>query len=253
MKKLLPLLLSVIVVISIFAGVALSSNATDANPVYYLSGDYTYVIVGSTDAKIVGYSGADTEVVIPEALDEYAVTSIDDFAFSQNLALKCVTIPSTVVSVSEYAFLETELDCITFLNIECEIFDSEYTVSSSAVIRGYDNSTAQLYAEKYERAFESLGDIPVTPTEVETETPTELIPTENATEVPTEKPFDLGDVDGDGDVSVIDATAIQLHVASIQLIPDDMLPYGDADKDGDVSVLDATQIQLFVAQIIETL
>ena len=280
MKKILPILLSVVVVISIFAGVALNSYATDADPVLYVSGDYTYTILGSTDAKIVGYSGDDAEIVIPTSLDDYKVTFIDDFAFMQNTALKNVSIPQTVVSVGEYAFLETSLDYITFLNAECEIFDSEYTIGSVAVIRGYDNSTAQLYAEKYDRIFESLGEVPENPTEAPTVAPTEeptedpteeptedptedpteepteeptKEPTEEPTEEPTQKPFILGDVDGDGEVSVMDATAIQLHIASLQTIPEDKLPAADADRDGDVSVLDATQIQLLVARLIDSL
>ncbi len=57
----------------------------------------------------------------------------------------------------------------------------------------------------------------------------------------------FGDVDGDGEVSIIDATAIQLHVAQLQLISDDLAMYGDVDDDGDISVMDATEIQLFIA------
>lgn len=57
----------------------------------------------------------------------------------------------------------------------------------------------------------------------------------------------LGDVDGDSDVSILDATAIQLHVAQLQPISDDLAMYGDTDNDGDISVMDATAIQLFIA------
>ena len=57
----------------------------------------------------------------------------------------------------------------------------------------------------------------------------------------------FGDVDGDGDISIIDATAIQLHVAQLQPISDDLAIYGDTDNDGDISVMDATAIQLFIA------
>ncbi|MBQ8057288.1 MAG: dockerin type I repeat-containing protein, partial [Ruminococcus sp.] len=57
----------------------------------------------------------------------------------------------------------------------------------------------------------------------------------------------LGDVDGDSDVSILDATAIQLHVAQIQTLPAEQTQYGDTDGDGEMSVLDATEIQLFIA------
>lgn len=60
----------------------------------------------------------------------------------------------------------------------------------------------------------------------------------------------LGDVDGDGDVSVIDATTIQRHVAQLTLISENRLECADADKDTVVSVMDATMIQRLVAQLI---
>ena len=246
MKKILPILLSMVVVISIFATMALGTNATDVDPIYYVSGDYTYTVLGTTDANIAGYSGSDTQLIIPETLDKYKVTSIDDFAFMQNMTLTSVTVPQSVVKVGEYAFLETALTSITFLNAECEIFDSEYTIVQTATIYGYDNSTAKAYAEKYGRVFEVLTEQPTETTDVTQEVPTE-------TEAVTEPQSVLGDVDGDGEVSVMDATQIQLHLASIQLIPEENLPAGDTDRDSELSVLDATQIQLFLAQLIETL
>lgn len=259
MKKVLPILLSIVVIISIFATVIFSSGATEESPVLYVSGDYSYTVLGSTDAVIAGYGGADAEITIPETLDKYKVTAIDDLALS-NTTLTSVTLPSTIARVSEYAFLESPLTAVTFLNAECEIFDSEYTIPQSTVIRGYDNSTAQEYATKYERVFESLGDVPVIPTQAlpteivtpsETQTATEVVPTEAT--APTQPQFILGDVDGDGDVSIIDATAVQLHVASIIFIEEDKIPAGDADRDNAISIMDATQIQLFVAQIIDSL
>lgn len=59
----------------------------------------------------------------------------------------------------------------------------------------------------------------------------------------------LGDVDGDGDVEVRDATFIQRYVASID-IPF-MIDKATADVDGDdeIAVIDATFIQRYAAQI----
>ena len=275
MKKVLPIILSIVVIVSVFATVVFSSNATDASPNYYVSGDYTYYVVGSTDAVVSGYSGADAEITIPEKLDDYKVTSIDDFAFMAIDTLTGVTIPSTIVRVGEYAFFESPLATVTFMNAECEIFDSEFTIYESTVIRGYDNSTAYDYAVKYERAFESLGDTPVTPTNApvteatqptvlpsETVAPTEVTPTETQpstevapteTQTPSQPQYVIGDVDGDGEVSIMDATAIQLHIAEVVLIEEDKLSAADADRDGDIYIMDATQIQLFVAQLIYSL
>lgn len=58
-----------------------------------------------------------------------------------------------------------------------------------------------------------------------------------------------GDVDADNVVSVIDATAIQMHMAEIKLIDSKYLNIADYDKDGTVSVMDATEIQMILANL----
>lgn len=58
----------------------------------------------------------------------------------------------------------------------------------------------------------------------------------------------LGDVDGDSEVSIIDATAIQLHVAQRKQLTNEQIQYGDTDGDEVISVLDATEIQMFIAK-----
>ncbi len=63
----------------------------------------------------------------------------------------------------------------------------------------------------------------------------------------------LGDVDGDGEVSVLDATAIQLYKAQLISLDEKSISLADTDKDGEVSILDATQIQLFKAELIPSL
>ncbi len=59
----------------------------------------------------------------------------------------------------------------------------------------------------------------------------------------------LGDVDGDKEISILDATGIQLHIAQIKPLTAKQLKGGDTDGDGEVSILDATEIQLFLAQM----
>lgn len=62
-----------------------------------------------------------------------------------------------------------------------------------------------------------------------------------------------GDADLDKEVSVMDATAIQLHEAQKITLSDLALALADVDDDNEVSVLDATKIQMFVANKISTL
>ena len=65
--------------------------------------------------------------------------------------------------------------------------------------------------------------------------------------------YKVGDVDLDSEVSVLDATEVQLYLASLSELSFGQLELADTDSDGSVSVLDATQIQLFIAQLIDKL
>ena len=56
----------------------------------------------------------------------------------------------------------------------------------------------------------------------------------------------LGDTDGDGEVSILDATEIQRHLASLPTQSFDETA-ADTDRDGEVTILDATKIQRHLA------
>ena len=65
--------------------------------------DFTYTTVDNT-AMVTGYTGSETELVIPDTLGGYTVTSIGNRALWQNQTFVSVTIPETVTSIEEYAF-----------------------------------------------------------------------------------------------------------------------------------------------------
>ena len=58
----------------------------------------------------------------------------------------------------------------------------------------------------------------------------------------------LGDVDGDGEVTIIDATAIQRHLASIPTFAYNEAT-ADTDGAGEVTIIDATYIQRWLASL----
>ena len=58
----------------------------------------------------------------------------------------------------------------------------------------------------------------------------------------------LGDADGDGKVTILDATAIQRHLASLPTAAYDEKA-ADTDEDGKVTILDATAIQRHLASL----
>ena len=62
-------------------------------------------------------------------------------------------------------------------------------------------------------------------------------------------PATLGDADGDGNVTVIDATWIQRYLADMKIPNAFNEAAADADADGDVSIIDTTWIQRWLAEM----
>ncbi len=111
-------------------------------------------------------------VIIPDR-----VVKIGKYAFYDCRSLKEITIPESVASIDNCAFKNCSvLETVLMKNPECEIYDSADTIfnnlifdeetgedfnSINGIIYGYENSTAQAYAEKYGYNFKLFvqGDI----------------------------------------------------------------------------------------------
>lgn len=61
-------------------------------------------VVNTATGELTGYTGTASEVTIPSAVGDIAITSISDGAFANNTTITKVTIPNTVTSVSAGAF-----------------------------------------------------------------------------------------------------------------------------------------------------
>ncbi|MDE6666128.1 MAG: leucine-rich repeat protein [Ruminococcus sp.] len=176
-------------------------------------------------------------VTIPDS-----VTSIKPGTFSFCKSLKSVIIPESVTSIGAMAFSNCEnLTEITILNPECEIEDdSGETIYNRLVngndgftatwdyyfggtIYGYENSTAQEYAEKYDRKFVSLGTAP------EKNTPT-------------------GDMNGDGDFNISDIVTFQKYILGGSDTEVSDLKNADLNSDG---LLDAFDLVMMRKKLIE--
>lgn len=94
-KKLLITFLAVTALIMMFA---FSSSAKE-----YKSGNFKYDI-GSKSAVLLEYTGKSKSVKIPSKVKNVPVTSIGEWAFSDNNTMTSVTIPSTVTKIGEAAF-----------------------------------------------------------------------------------------------------------------------------------------------------
>ena len=174
-----------------------------------------------------------TSITIPDS-----VTSIGYGAFSQCSKLTSITIPNGVTSIEGYTFLDCpSLKSITIKNPECEIYDSNYTINNddtafNGTIYGYENSTAQAYAEKYGYNFAVIKD---DSTSDETVT---------------------GDANGDGKVTLADCVAVLQYVANAEKYPlsQQGLANSDVYNKGDgVTGMDALAIQRYDSGIITSL
>lgn len=166
-----------------------------------------------------------TKVTIPKSVKTLGLS-----AFRSCTKLTEITIPENVETIGDAAFRNCQsLSEITILNPYCEIYDSAITISNgydagdvpfyNGVIRGFENSTAQAYAEKYGYKFESLGKFIVT----------------------------LGDVDRDGMVDSSDASLVLADYALSQTggkssFSSIQKTAADINLDGTIDSSDATVI-----------
>ena len=144
--------------------------------------------------------------------------------------MKHVTIPENIASIAKGAFNScNSMKSITIENPKCEIDDSSHTISSRSTIYGYEGSTAQAYAEKYERKF-----------------------------VDIEKMYDsieTGDINGDGAVDVADVVLVKCYLINAENYSMTKQGTANADVDGKTGVTagDALSIQRLDAKLIDKL
>lgn len=59
----------------------------------------------------------------------------------------------------------------------------------------------------------------------------------------------LGDIDMDGEVTIMDATLVQKYIAHLEDLTDQQKRLADVDGDGEITILDATEIQKMLANV----
>ena len=159
-----------------------------------------------------------------------SVRIIDDEVFMNCTSLGSVRMSNNISQIGKFAFMNTALKDITIRNTEVTISDKAfgYITEESPYYAeriddfsmfGYKRSTAEVYAFLNRFEFVELS----------------------------EEEY-LGDVDGDGSVSIIDATCIQRHLASLPVAFYNESA-ADTDGDGSVTIIDATCIQRWLASL----
>ena len=167
-------------------------------------------------------------VILPDGL-----TDIMPYSFRGCRNLKEITIPSSVKKIGEDAFNYCEkLERIIVMNPYCRIDQNDHTISNgvtpqtyepyfNGTIYGYQDSTAQDYAERYGYAFQSLGKAPA---------------------------YLAGDINADGVTTVADAVLLQKWLLAV---PDTFMPNRKAaDLNGD-GILDVYDLALMKRALIQ--
>ncbi len=109
-QKIISLLLSVIMIMSVFSIVPFTTSATEAGPaktgatVDEAYPDFEYELLDDGTAEITNYCGEGGDVTIPSTISGYTVTRIGVYAFNGCTWLKSIDIPDSVTEISFAAF-----------------------------------------------------------------------------------------------------------------------------------------------------
>jgi len=138
-----------------------NGSVTVGEPEANAISDFTYTVSG-TEMTITGYTGGARDVIIGSKYTvggvEYTVVAIADEAFVENTDITSVVIPETVKYIGEAAFYDcTSLTEVTVLSEDAEIGEvalgyyyikrNQDGVVEGFTIKGYPDSTAQVYAD----------------------------------------------------------------------------------------------------------
>lgn len=143
-----------------------------------------------------------------------SVTNIGDYAFRECTSLTSTTIPDSVTYIGQKSF-----------GYYCDWDTRKYIKIDNFTISSYAGTAAEQYARDNGFKFIALS-------------------------APSPA---LGDINGDGNISIADAIMIQKHIANIVTLDGDALTVADVTKDGNISIADAIMLQKYIANIITVL
>ncbi len=195
-----------------------------------------------------GCTNLSGEVVIPNTVTTFdtaafqGCTSLDSVVIDAQVEkvpnqgfqgctnLSNVTLNENITEIGYYAFAGcTNLKELVIPSTVTTIADSAFDNDEEITLGVYYGSAAYTYAKGKGIAYTILDP--------------ENIPTE-----PKEVTFILGDADGDGSISILDATKIQRVLASIDPDDDGMITLrGNVNEEKELNILHATKIQRFIA------
>lgn len=166
------------------------------------------------------FSGCEALTIVN--LGDTSVTRVEAYTF-MNTRIESITIPDSCTEICDNAFLNcTSLRTVTIPPSVVEIGESAFDGCEGVTIRCKSGTCAAEHAADHGVACEYISFL---------------------------KTFLNGDADGDGEVSIMDATRIQRLLAELSCDdPEDVSIRGDVDGNG-IDILDATAIRRFLAEL----
>ena len=227
-------------------------NTKAFNECTELSGD----LILPSSIRTLGFAAFQGCVKLASLTVNYGVAEIPAQCFNRCSGLKNIILAPSVESIGNLAFAKcSSLESVYLPSSVTYISTSAFNDSAPTLYVYYDSYSHHFAEEKGFRYV--VLNPPADPTEPPTEAPTEAPtqaptaePTQPVTEAPTQAPVAiLGDVDGDGNVSTIDATVMQRYLASVAYPAGCNFAYGNVDGDGTITILDVTYIMRYLASI----
>lgn len=177
-----------------------TERTTTINYIGIYNGNIQYRNNGTTVEIIECKNDISGEFEIPETIDGLPVTDIGGSAFSGCSKLDSIILTESIKNIYKYTF-NSNLKRLIIKNPECTIYAHWNTIPESTVIYGYADSTAQQYAQTFNREFVILDGQPIGTVPPTTTTP------------PTTPAGLFGDINSDGIIDAGDASAILAYYA----------------------------------------
>ena len=189
----------------------------------YRYGDWTLGIVSGAEDysfSIRSYDGEDAVVTVPNDYGGYPIIKIDSYALAANTNLQEVILSDQITSIGDGAFAQCgNLKKVALPYSVTQISDNAFQACDQVVIYASADSYAITYAKEHEIAYVCY------------------------------ETYVLGDANGDGEITLLDATVIQRYLCDLPVSdPDIVVRNGDIAGEG-IEVSDATWIQRHVAGI----
>lgn len=207
--------------------ITLSKNMTTVlNHAFFNCSNLQTVVFESTKiSKIDMYAFAGCTSLSSINLEDTFITTISFGTFMNCTSLSEVRIPETVTAIEAKAF--ENCDSLTKIVIPASVESIDRAAftgcSDNITIYCYSDSFAHIYAENNSIDYVLIDQIPV-------------------------ETYRLGDINNDGEISVMDASFIQLVLVDKKEADDKAVIRGDVDLDGDLSVIDAYLIQRYLVE-----